>query len=252
VEVDGRAERGERSAHALLAAAKRGFARHGFRGASVRAIAAAAGVNPALVRYHFGSKAGLYARVIDEAMGGLRERLVGALAGAAGQLAGAGVAGTPAGVEDALGALVNAYLDHLERDRDFPRLVLRALVDREPRILRVAEAHLRPGIGAVAAAVAGAVVGAASGGALPAGALDLAALRDGAVSLFGAAVAPFVYGPLIGAMTGEDALSAPALARRRRHLVLLARAVLAAAAPPSPLAPEPRGPKAEPEPEAEA
>ena len=63
--VDGREERGDRTANALVLAARKAFAERGFAGASVRDIARAANANPALIRYHFGSKEGLYQRVND-------------------------------------------------------------------------------------------------------------------------------------------------------------------------------------------
>lgn len=49
---------------ALLAAAGRVFAEHGFAAATVRAICAAAGANVAAVNYHFGSKDRLYLEVL--------------------------------------------------------------------------------------------------------------------------------------------------------------------------------------------
>jgi AcrR family transcriptional regulator len=45
---------------AILDAAREQFAAHGFEGARVRAIARAAGVDPALVSYYFSSKSGLF------------------------------------------------------------------------------------------------------------------------------------------------------------------------------------------------
>src|ERR1700724_3474218 len=44
----------------LLKAGQSAFARHGFEGASLRGIAAAAGVDPALAAHHFGSKEALW------------------------------------------------------------------------------------------------------------------------------------------------------------------------------------------------
>ncbi|MFE9032157.1 TetR family transcriptional regulator [Streptomyces iakyrus] len=44
------------------------FARHGYRGTTVRAIAERAGVDPALVMYHYGSKEKVFSVVIREAM----------------------------------------------------------------------------------------------------------------------------------------------------------------------------------------
>ena len=50
---------------AILVAARRLFAERGFDGASMRAIAAEAGVDAALITHFFGSKANLFAESID-------------------------------------------------------------------------------------------------------------------------------------------------------------------------------------------
>lgn len=49
----------------LLRAAQSAFSRDGFSGASLRQIAATAGVDPALAAHHFGSKEALWVAVID-------------------------------------------------------------------------------------------------------------------------------------------------------------------------------------------
>jgi TetR/AcrR family transcriptional regulator len=51
---------------ALLKAARSAFARHGFEGATLRGIAGSAGVDPALVAHHFGSKEALWEAVIEQ------------------------------------------------------------------------------------------------------------------------------------------------------------------------------------------
>lgn len=56
-----RAQRRRRSGAAILAAARELFAERGFERTSIRAVAAAAGVDPGLVMQHFGSKDGLFA-----------------------------------------------------------------------------------------------------------------------------------------------------------------------------------------------
>jgi AcrR family transcriptional regulator len=47
------------------------FAARGFDGTSVDQIAAASGVNKALINYHFGGKAGLYSNILRDVFGGV-------------------------------------------------------------------------------------------------------------------------------------------------------------------------------------
>lgn len=49
----------------MLAAARASFAERGFDGASIRQIAAAAGVDPALVHHYFGTKDALFLAAVD-------------------------------------------------------------------------------------------------------------------------------------------------------------------------------------------
>ena len=49
----------------ILAAARRLFAAHGLKGASVRQIAAEAGVDPALVHHYYGTKDGLFRAALE-------------------------------------------------------------------------------------------------------------------------------------------------------------------------------------------
>lgn len=56
-----RTERRRRSQAAILDAARALFARHGFEHTTIRAVAERAGIDPALVMQHFGSKAALFA-----------------------------------------------------------------------------------------------------------------------------------------------------------------------------------------------
>ena len=60
---------GRATRSAIADAARRLFAELGFEGASVRAIAGAAGVDPALVIRHFGSKEALFLHCVDTAAG---------------------------------------------------------------------------------------------------------------------------------------------------------------------------------------
>ncbi|HEX6354238.1 TetR/AcrR family transcriptional regulator [Actinophytocola sp.] len=61
-----------RTRQRLLDAARRHFARNGYAGTPVREIADEAGVNVSLVNRYFGSKEGLFAACLTEAIDGLR------------------------------------------------------------------------------------------------------------------------------------------------------------------------------------
>jgi len=61
---------------ALLAAAADLFARKGYEGATVEAVATRAGVNRALVSYHFGGKHRLYLAVLDGLLSPLSDKLM--------------------------------------------------------------------------------------------------------------------------------------------------------------------------------
>ncbi|NVK72261.1 MAG: TetR/AcrR family transcriptional regulator [Oceanospirillaceae bacterium] len=52
----------------LIAAAKRCFSEHGYDKVSTRKIALSAGVDAAMIRYYFGSKAGLFEATIEETL----------------------------------------------------------------------------------------------------------------------------------------------------------------------------------------
>ena len=52
----------------IIKAASGAFARHGYGGASIRAIVGEADVNQAAINYHFGSKEGLYRAVLQTAL----------------------------------------------------------------------------------------------------------------------------------------------------------------------------------------
>ncbi len=67
--------RGGATREALIAAAIQVFGRDGFHAASTRAIAEAAGVQQALIGYHFQGKEGLYVAVFEHIARQLRERI---------------------------------------------------------------------------------------------------------------------------------------------------------------------------------
>jgi AcrR family transcriptional regulator len=60
---------------ALLRAGAELFSEHGFDGVPIEAVAARAGVNKALISYHFGGKRGLYVAILESTFASLVERL---------------------------------------------------------------------------------------------------------------------------------------------------------------------------------
>jgi len=68
----------------ILDAARRVFEAEGLDGASLRAIAAAAGYTPAALYFHFDSKEAIYAEVLRGSLARLGERVASAVAGAPG------------------------------------------------------------------------------------------------------------------------------------------------------------------------
>jgi len=96
----------------LLAAARELFLRYGYRSVSARQVAAAAGVNPAMIQYYFGSKQGLYAAMLHEAVGPLVARIEAMLA-------------EPADGAASLPALLDAYMHTVKSNPWVPGLLMR-------------------------------------------------------------------------------------------------------------------------------
>ncbi|MFI2295417.1 TetR family transcriptional regulator [Isoptericola sp. NPDC019571] len=68
MEVTPAPRRSDATRAAILEAARDRFAQDGYDGATVRAIAGQAGIDPSMVIRYFGSKEGLFARVVDVAL----------------------------------------------------------------------------------------------------------------------------------------------------------------------------------------
>ena len=67
--------RGKVTRESLLTAATEVFARDGFHASSLRDIALAAGINQALIGYHFRNKEGLYLAVFENMVAQIRQRI---------------------------------------------------------------------------------------------------------------------------------------------------------------------------------
>jgi TetR/AcrR family transcriptional regulator len=127
--------RPEESRAAILHAAVGEFSREGVAGARTDAIAQAAGVNKALLYYYFKDKDRLYAAVLDQVFGGLRNTIEEALS-------------KDLPPREKLLAYVRAHFDYIARHRLYPRIVqgemMRAAHGSAPQLARVAKQYFVP------------------------------------------------------------------------------------------------------------
>lgn len=115
----------ERTRSALLDAAERLFADRGYRGASMQAIAGAAGLSRGMPGYVFGTKERLYEAVLERAFAAPRRQVAGATPT---------TSLSPAGPTETLTAWVTAYLQYLAANPTYVRLMQRAALDGGERV----------------------------------------------------------------------------------------------------------------------
>jgi AcrR family transcriptional regulator len=96
----------------LLAAARRLFLDRSYTEVSLRELATAVGVSPAMVRYYFGDKQGLYAAMLQEVIGPLARRIEG-------------MAAAPAAQPPDLAGFLREYMRVAAANPWMPRLILR-------------------------------------------------------------------------------------------------------------------------------
>jgi TetR/AcrR family transcriptional regulator len=116
----GRAHDAEGAREAILNAAEEVFAEHGFDGARINAIAAAAGYNKSLIFHYYGDKLGLYAEVIrraDRQMSGLQAQMLAPLLED-------GTTFNADKFKTLLKTFMNAYFDYLVEHPRFMRILL--------------------------------------------------------------------------------------------------------------------------------
>ena len=123
----------------LLVAARTLFAQRGFAGASVRAITQRARANLGAVTYHFGSKQALYATVLEQLFGSLRERVAAATA-------------PSTAAAERLRAIIHAFFAFFGEYPEAPRLMVHRLAAGEPPPPAVVR-QFRPVVDAIIATV---------------------------------------------------------------------------------------------------
>jgi len=178
----------------ILRAADKLFGESGYDAVSTREIAELAGVNKALIHYHFKSKEDLLAAVLDDYYERANQALMAALA-------------APGAPRDMMRRVIDAYCDFLAHNRSFSRIVQRegAGGPHEGLIRKRLQGMFTAGITAVQAAWPASRSG------------DMAA-HHLLVSFYGMIVSYFTYSDLLKHLTGVNPLSRQQLAQRKQHL----------------------------------
>ena len=192
--------KGERAARILLAADTL-FAERGFDGVSMANVADAAGVNKALVFYYYGSKDALFERVLDRYYSAHVTALEEAFE-------------EGSRLPSRLHHLIDSYLDFIEANRHYPRLVQREVASGSNRVALIRK-NLAPLLRWTERALAD--LAPASGP---------TAARHLFVTVSGAVINYFTYAPVLALAWDGDPLAPAALAERRAHLHWLVDAML--------------------------
>lgn len=178
----------------ILEAADDLFGEHGFDATTTREIAERAGVNKALIHYHYSSK--------DELMRELLERYYDEL-----ELTLRDSLEAPGDLAHRFGSLIDTYLDFLIRNRNFSRIVQReATGGRHTEQIR---RRMTPVFAMATEMIGRRYPRAASAGLAPA---------DVLTSFYGMVVAGLAYTEVLGHLTDQDPLSPENVEKRRRHL----------------------------------
>lgn len=194
-------ESGRATMTALLDAADQVLAEEGLAGVTARTVAARAGVNKALVFYHFKSKAGLLEAVLHRYYEAHLDALSHAFEDD----------GSPIGVR--LHRMVDAYFDFIAANQRYPRVVQQQVSGGDPALV---QANLRPMLAWFEGVLA--ELTPATG--------HLAA-RHFFITFSAMVINYFTYGPVVSQAWGFDPLSSGGVAERRAHVHWMVDAVLA-------------------------
>ena len=189
--------RGEETRAAILAAAGRVFAEAGLAGARTEAIAAAAGVNKALLFYYFRSKDLLYAAVLEDHFREFNEQAVAALT-------------APGPARTVLLHYVNLHFDLASHRRRFAPLHQQFMMLRGQSMEGLVRKHFVPRVQALARLLERG---------MREGEFRPADIRHTAVSLTALIVFYFAAAPMVKLLGPADAYSEADLKRRKQQVL---------------------------------
>lgn len=181
------------TANLILEAADELFGECGLHGVSMRDIAEHAGVNKALVFYHFASKERLFEAVLERYYEAHRAALEHAFQ-------------NDAPLVERLHSLVDAYFDFIDTHRRYPKLV-QSLVVGSPDFHPFIQRNLEPMLRFTEAALAEVAPGE-----------GYLAARHFFLDISAVVINTFTYAPVLAPLWGGDPLRSESLAERRCHL----------------------------------
>ena len=182
---------------AILRAAEHIFAEHGLAGARTDAIAAAAGVNKALIYYYFKSKDALYLAIVEEHLKDFSERALALLSG-------------NESVQDKLLHYVSMHFDFIAARPDYPRLLQRFMMAGERPFLEIRRKYFAP-----VAQKLQAVIGQGT----RSGELCASDSAHTAISLVALTVFYFSAAPVLKVVGFQDPYGKAQLARRKEEVL---------------------------------
>jgi len=189
---------------AILKAAAEAYAKHGLAGARTDGIAAAAGVNKALLYYYFKSKEELYQSVVGAEV---REFLEQARE----------VVSAPGPAGPALLRYVSYHFDFIKAHPHFPRIFQRMMMESDPRLKRMVREHSIP--------LAKLLMGLLERG-MRSGEFRRLNKEHTIVSIAGMTAHYFNVAPVIRAVSGRDPYSEANLVARKAEVLKFIRYAL--------------------------
>jgi TetR/AcrR family transcriptional regulator len=181
----------------ILEAAEQVFAKAGFAGARTDDIAAAAGVNKALLYYYFESKEGLYEAVLDDHFREFNRRALAVLA-------------APDAARTVLLRYVSLYFDFISNRHRYASLYQQLMTARGRPLERLVRKYFVPRTTAFNKLLRRGI---------RAGEFRPIDARHAAISIVGLIVFYFSAAPVLSVLGHADAYTAANLARRKREVL---------------------------------
>jgi len=188
----------------IIETADRLFGDMGFDATSTNMIAESSNTNKALIHYHFRSKEGLFLAVLDRYFENLSSKLKGAIL-------------EDAPIHDRLSNLISTYMDFLEQNNNYIRIVQREIMGGK-NMDRVVK-HMLSNFEVILQVLSDSYPQARSG--------DLR-VEQLAISFYGMVITYFTCSDVIKNLFHTDPMSRESIQERKKHLLAMAQIVLKA------------------------